>query len=355
MLNTHGKIGVHFKSCQETPRYWHVRISFLLLYVSSSYYIIKTSMGFEDSRIAFKPGLYLYRNVDAFIPSYRGLSKKSFVINESREPKHYFFLMENKRISSLQRKPHHFLRDSLSDPELWKTTKIFIESNFINATENTHVSDQKNGLKSNCNKSSEKHTRDLFASKIYEKKLDYVGAGLGDIMSSEEKYFVSRNRFTHNASRNDDEKSGIYLNKEKSNWNESFSSLEQIANQPTRSGLVTTVGGMLQSQFGSKIRNLSAMDRIALTANGNLQRIFSSYYDAPVHVHVVRCEPQGGGSEILERKHMIWERTVHLSVHDKVRNLLTFKRGAMPYRMMNTLTNFIQFFINTKIKHRFLA
>jgi len=275
-------------------------------------------MGFEDSRIAFKPGLYLYRNVDAFIPSYRGLSKKSFITNESREPYHYFFLMENKRISSLQRKPHHFLRDSLSDPELWKTTKIFIESNFINATENTHVSDQKNGLKSNCNKNSEKHTRDLFASKIYEKKLDYVGAGLGDIMSSEEKYFVSRNRFTHNASRNDDEKSGIYLNKEKSNGNESFSSLEQIANQPTRSGLVTTVGGMLQSQFGSKIRNLSAMDRIALTANGNLQRIFSSYYDAPVHVHVVRCEPQGGGSETLERKHMIWERTVHLSVHDKI-------------------------------------
>ncbi|KAL3806934.1 hypothetical protein ACHAXA_009490 [Cyclostephanos tholiformis] len=31
------------------------------------------------------------------------------------------------------------------------------------------------------------------------------------------------------------------------------------------------------------------MERIALTANGNLQRIFSSYYDAPVVVRVDRC------------------------------------------------------------------
>ena len=32
------------------------------------------------------------------------------------------------------------------------------------------------------------------------------------------------------------------------------------------------------------------MERIALTSNGNLQRIFSSYYDAPVHVHIDFCE-----------------------------------------------------------------
>eukprot|EP00551_Chaetoceros_affinis_P004022 CAMPEP_0203677710 /NCGR_PEP_ID=MMETSP0090-20130426/29224_1 /ASSEMBLY_ACC=CAM_ASM_001088 /TAXON_ID=426623 /ORGANISM="Chaetoceros affinis, Strain CCMP159" /LENGTH=216 /DNA_ID=CAMNT_0050544679 /DNA_START=54 /DNA_END=701 /DNA_ORIENTATION=- len=56
-----------------------------------------------------------------------------------------------------------------------------------------------------------------------------------------------------------------------------------------KSGLVTSAGGTLQSQFGNKISSLSPLDRIALTANGNLQRIFSSYYDAPVHVHVDKC------------------------------------------------------------------
>ena len=56
------------------------------------------------------------------------------------------------------------------------------------------------------------------------------------------------------------------------------------------SGLVTKTGGTLCSQFKSKIPNLSPLDRIALTANGNLQRIFSSYYDAPVHVFVLLPE-----------------------------------------------------------------
>mmetsp|Transcript_21175 Transcript_21175/g.31178 ORF Transcript_21175/g.31178 Transcript_21175/m.31178 type:complete len:420 (-) Transcript_21175:2661-3920(-) len=61
---------------------------------------------------------------------------------------------------------------------------------------------------------------------------------------------------------------------------------------PTKSGLVTQAGGTLTSRFKHKITNLSRLDRIALTANGNLQRIFSSYYDAPVFVHVDLCIPR---------------------------------------------------------------
>ena len=51
-------------------------------------------------------------------------------------------------------------------------------------------------------------------------------------------------------------------------------------------GLVTKAGGELNARFKC---NFSPMERIALTANGNLQRIFSSYYDAPVHIHVESC------------------------------------------------------------------
>lgn len=35
---------------------------------------------------------------------------------------------------------------------------------------------------------------------------------------------------------------------------------------------------------------LSPMERVVLTANGNLQRIMSAHYDAPVYVHVIKCD-----------------------------------------------------------------
>ena len=40
-------------------------------------------------------------------------------------------------------------------------------------------------------------------------------------------------------------------------------------------------------------------------ANGNLQRLFSSYYDAPVHVVVDKC---------VQRTDTTWDRVVHLTV-----------------------------------------
>ena len=70
-------------------------------------------------------------------------------------------------------------------------------------------------------------------------------------------------------------------------------------------GLVTRDGGTLAARFGID----SNLDRMALTANGNLQRLFSSYYDAPVHVVVDSCE---------QKTQELWHRTVHLTVLDQV-------------------------------------
>mmetsp|Transcript_27925 Transcript_27925/g.51489 ORF Transcript_27925/g.51489 Transcript_27925/m.51489 type:complete len:300 (+) Transcript_27925:164-1063(+) len=103
-------------------------------------------------------------------------------------------------------------------------------------------------------------------------------------------------------------------------------------------GLVTKEGGELNARFGC---NFTPMERIALTANGNLQRIFSSYYDAPVHVHVDSCSrrenspmngediPQIGFNHssigfdpTIKMQHVInggatWDRVVHIQVHDQ--------------------------------------
>jgi len=95
-------------------------------------------------------------------------------------------------------------------------------------------------------------------------------------------------------------------------------------------GLVTKEGGELNTRFGY---DFSPMERIALTANGNLQRIFSSYYDAPVHVHVDSCSRREHNSHLkgygdipgsidlqsseLINGDAIWDRVVHIQVHDQ--------------------------------------
>jgi len=111
-----------------------------------------------------------------------------------------------------------------------------------------------------------------------------------------------------------------------------------MSKQSAESGLVTTDGGLLHKKFGIE----SPLDRMALTgrhcvhvsdaalcrlassashshlahpfisylptyiANGNLQRLFSSYYDAPVHVVVDTCD---------QTTEKTWNRIVHLTVH----------------------------------------
>lgn len=95
-------------------------------------------------------------------------------------------------------------------------------------------------------------------------------------------------------------------------------------------GLVTKEGGELNEKFGC---NFTPMERIALTANGNLQRIFSSYYDAPIHVHVDSCVRRGAPSSQCPKSGVsslnrftfgagadcaVWDRVVHLHLYDQV-------------------------------------
>ena len=123
-------------------------------------------------------------------------------------------------------------------------------------------------------------------------RLGYIRAGtLGDIMSDDDDENKGQMHNTH-----------ITGNQQQS----------KCENHPISSGLVTEVGGTLQTQFGSKVPNLTPMERIALTANGNLQRIFSSFYDAPVYVTISYCERRRGTPRA------VWDRTVHLSVFNQV-------------------------------------
>ena len=129
---------------------------------------------------------------------------------------------------------------------------------------------------------------------ICERKVDYVGAGtLGDIMSEHEEVEMVEEAI-----------SSKYIEHNKVHP-------DNISNP----GLVTSTGGTLQRQFGSKIPKLTPLDRIALTANGNLQRIVSSFYDAPVHVHIDRCQRR---IELENDRGAVWDRTVHLSVFGQV-------------------------------------
>lgn len=200
------------------------------------------------------------------------------------------------------------------------------------------------------------------AGPIFEKKLDYVGAGtLGDIMSDPNEEDPNEDSLTGEVlleKSNQTSISKVFFAKEERQNNQSgrilrnrqtnkqnneklYSSRQK---SPTKSGLVTTAGGNLQSQFRNKIKNpsLSPLERIALTANGSLQRIFSSYYDAPVHVHVDRCEVRscptentvtispninvrkkngknyGKSMSNKSRNQSVWDRTVRLSVHDQI-------------------------------------
>jgi hypothetical protein len=130
--------------------------------------------------------------------------------------------------------------------------------------------------------------------------LDVAGGGtLGDIMSfpehnpNEMSQYLQDNTYQNNATEaldaNPDAGDKIHLRESEATG--ATLNVHLDSNTSRSSGLVTSVGGTLQSQFGRKMRgHLSPLERIALTANGNLQRIFSSYYDAPVHVHVEFCE-----------------------------------------------------------------
>ena len=67
------------------------------------------------------------------------------------------------------------------------------------------------------------------------------------------------------------------------------------------------------AQFG----RFGPLERVLLTANGNLQRIVSSYYDADVSVAVIHCTErslQRGERDVVAA----FDREAHLSVHGSV-------------------------------------
>jgi len=105
------------------------------------------------------------------------------------------------------------------------------------------------------------------------------------------------------------------------------------------SGLLTAVDGRStggsvdtkEEQSSSTTSTLAArygithpLDRMALTANGNLQRLVSSYYDSPVEVVVDKCvkrepaEDANDDDDVENQVTAIWDRVVRLRVFDSV-------------------------------------
>ena len=132
---------------------------------------------------------------------------------------------------------------------------------------------------------------DEFGHPIEEKRIDYVGAGtLGDIMSSDEGFYFSADQLLEQPS-GDYATTGADVDEATTGVVPTGPTAREDTSTHTHDeGLVTIAGGTLQVRFGEMIPDLTPLERIALTSNGNLQRIFSSYYDAPVHVLVDRCE-----------------------------------------------------------------
>lgn len=96
--------------------------------------------------------------------------------------------------------------------------------------------------------------------------------------------------------------------------------------------LETSLGDIMKSSFASSSSSsvtggddifslvsqyniTNPLDRILITANGNLQRLISSYYDAPVHVLVESCQQRP--SFCNRKTTIIWDRVVHLQVYNR--------------------------------------
>jgi chorismate-pyruvate lyase len=78
-------------------------------------------------------------------------------------------------------------------------------------------------------------------------------------------------------------------------------------------GLVTSEAYSLAAVYGID----NPLDRMAVTANGNLQRLFSSYYDAPVEVILDYCnkdDDENDDENDEEGSSSVWDRCVHLAV-----------------------------------------
>ncbi|GFH52173.1 hypothetical protein CTEN210_08649 [Chaetoceros tenuissimus] len=169
-----------------------------------------------------------------------------------------------------------------------------------------------------CNINDINDTSSAKEAKCSDEKLDFVGAGtLGDIMSDpSENYENNLNDKLETDDRIANDSQSFSRGDGSPYTPSDYLPTKQRRAKPTKSGLVTSTGGTLSSQFGNKIPAMTPLERIALTANGNLQRIFSSYYDAPVHVHVDHCVRQDANASETGSK-AVWNRVVHLSIFDQ--------------------------------------
>jgi chorismate-pyruvate lyase len=73
----------------------------------------------------------------------------------------------------------------------------------------------------------------------------------------------------------------------------------------------------LSHMFADVTPPFSAIERIALTANGNLQRILCSLHDTRVAVEVVYCRLKGAGEEPSQQEHQ-WERKVEIRLKNRL-------------------------------------
>ena len=90
------------------------------------------------------------------------------------------------------------------------------------------------------------------------------------------------------------------MSSSRGNFGDIMSPTSDDANLLFRDGLVTSETYSLAKVYGIH----HPLDRMAVTANGNLQRLFSSYYYAPVHVLYDYC-----CSSIIGD----WDTLVHLT------------------------------------------
>jgi hypothetical protein len=151
----------------------------------------------------------------------------------------------------------------------------------------------------------------IAASKQHRRFAFINDDSIGTISSSTTTTTTTSSTSTNHDDNNEEKSINDIINQTRNN----NGTLGDIMSDGSGGGLLVTndAGGSLAVRFGI----VSQLDRMLLTANGNLQRLVSSYYDAPVHVVVDHCHqhhcPQDDDSEKRE-----WDRLVHLTVHNVI-------------------------------------
>jgi len=83
----------------------------------------------------------------------------------------------------------------------------------------------------------------------------------------------------------------------------------QQMTEASEQGSLGDIMGGAEGLGNLALPEFSALERIVLTANGNLQRIISSYYNSPVSINVIRSVKTGD---------WVYDRKVKLVVHSQV-------------------------------------